>query len=614
VSRAAVPAAGPAASRRRRERDALGPAGEDAGAPFTADRPTLPAMASKKAPRLGFRGDVRLFFGSLVGFLSALIVILLLLLQSFLEHARDATRQNWANAARMTIDEVERSNLLADTGSLEARLTILQTRYGIAGVTVARPGRTIAVGVAPSQPNVERIVRLFQGAIFTFVFDASPLKTITTTFVATAAICALATVISATLLLFYLPKITAPIDHMLETAGEMEARDPAHDEQQYLIDTFRKSIVTLREQEAELQLMHDAQKERADDLERVTGALTRSLSSGFLAIDPAGTIVELNAAAREILRPSGDVVGRPVQEAFGNSAFVDAVRAAVEQRIGLRRVEVRSDGDAEEQIIGLTTVPLLGEQQQLLGVLALFTDLTPIRNLENRVRELQTLADLGEISTGIAHEFRNSLATILGYLRLLRREPLAEKSLAAVERAEQEASELSAAVSSLLAFARPMRLSTSRVDLYELVCDLAKRIDAPESVRVECEGSRVDIEGDAALLSRAFENLLRNALDSVVAKGGGTVRVVVDDAPRPAVRIEDDGVGLDPADVPRLLLPFQSQKAGGYGLGLPLARKIALLHDARLELTGQPGEGARATVEFFGEAQPALQFVTNQQR
>jgi signal transduction histidine kinase len=569
-------------------------------------------MASKKAPRLGFRGDVRLFFGSLVGFLSALIIILLLLLQSFLEHARDATRQNWANAARMTLGEVERSNLLADTGSLEARLAILQTQYGIAGVTVARPGRVITVGLAPSQPNVERIVRPFQGAIFTFVFDASPLKTITTTFVASAAICVLATVISATLLLFYLPKITAPIDDMLETAGEMEARDPAHDEQQYLIDTFRKSIVTLREQEAELQRMHDAQKERADDLERVTGALTRSLSSGFLAIDPGGTIVELNTAAREILHPSGDVVGHPVQDAFGNSAFVDAVRAAVEQRIGLRRVEVRSDAD--DQIIGLTTVPLLGEQQQLLGVLALFTDLTPIRNLENRVRELQTLADLGEISTGIAHEFRNSLATILGYLRLLRREPLAEKSIEAVERAENEASELSAAVSSLLAFARPMRLSTSRVDLYELVCDLAKRIDAPDSVRVECDGAHVDIEGDAALLSRAFENLLRNALDSVVAKGGGTIRVAVDDAPRPAVRIEDDGVGLDPADVPRLLLPFQSQKPGGYGLGLPLARKIALLHDARLELTGQPGAGARATVEFFGDAQPALQFVTNQQR
>src|SRR5439155_7657921 len=138
------------------------------------------------------------------------------------------------------------------------------------------------------------------------------------------------------LLVFYLPRITVPIEHMLDAAGELETRDPAHDEQQYLLDTFRKSIVTLRDQEAELQRMHDVQKERADDLERVTGALTRSLSSGFLAIDPQGNIVEVNAAAREILRAADDVAGRPIQEAFGDTPFTAAIRAAVEQRLGIR--------------------------------------------------------------------------------------------------------------------------------------------------------------------------------------------------------------------------------------------------------------------------------------
>src|SRR2546430_2237661 len=102
------------------------------------------ARLSGKGTRLGFRGDVRLFLGSLVGFLSALIIILLLLLQSFLEHTREVTRQNWSNVVRMTLDEVERSNLLADTGSLETRLAILQSRYGMAGISVAPPGRGVS--------------------------------------------------------------------------------------------------------------------------------------------------------------------------------------------------------------------------------------------------------------------------------------------------------------------------------------------------------------------------------------------------------------------------------------------------------------------------------------
>ncbi|HKS24934.1 MAG TPA: ATP-binding protein [Thermoanaerobaculia bacterium] len=563
-------------------------------------------FASGKPTRIGFRRDVRLFFGSLVGFLSALILILLLLLQGFLEHARDAAAQNRANVVRMTLDDVERSNLLADSGSLEARLTILATRYDVAGVTVVKGNQVIRVGVPPSQPGVDTIVRPFQGATFTFVFDAAPLRTMTTTFIASAVICVVAIVIGTVLLFFYLPRITAPIEHMLDTAKELEARDPEHDEQQYLIDTFRKSIATLREQEVELQRMHDAQKERADDLERVTGALTRSLSSGFLAIDPQGRVVEINAAGREILRVRDNVAGEPIAAAFGDNAFADALRSAVEQGVGLRRVEIALGGE----IIGLTTVPLLGESLQLLGVLALFTDLTPIRNLETRVRELQTLADLGEISTGIAHEFRNSLATILGYLRLVRQEPLPEKALAAVARAETEATELSAAVTSLLTFASPMRLSMSKVDLRELLCDLADRLGAPDSVRIECDGESVVVDADAALLARAFENLLRNAVDAVVAKGGGAVRVTIADAPRPLVRIEDDGIGIEPADVPRLLLPFQSQKSGGYGLGLPLSRKIALLHNATLELTGEPGRGATATVTFAAETPAALPFVT----
>src|SRR5262249_14980094 len=148
----------------------------------------------------------------------------------------------------------------------------------------------------------------------------------------------------------------------------------------------------------------------------------------------------------------------------------------------------------------------------------LFTDLTPIRNLENRVRELQTLADLGEISTGIAHEFRNSLAAILGYLRLVRLEPLADKPRAAAQRAEREAPELSRAVDSLLAFARPMTLSMSRVDLHELVGEILTRIEPPAGVTVDFDGRSVSVDADAALLGRAFENLLRNAVDSVAAK------------------------------------------------------------------------------------------------
>src|SRR5687768_14686111 len=179
--------------------------------------------------------------------------------------------------------------------------------------------------------------------------------------------------------------------------------------------------------------------------------------------------------------------------------------------------------------------------------------------LEGRVRDLQTLADLGQISAGIAHEFRNSLATMLGYLRLARRESLAERPLAQIEKAEKEGSMLAAAVDGLLAFARPMRLVTAPVSLAEVIQPIADELASSSGIPIHYNGGDATIEGDAALLRRAFENLLRNAVESVQEKGSGDVTIRIADEPHPQVEIHDTGMGVDPADVPRLLLPFQSQ-------------------------------------------------------
>jgi signal transduction histidine kinase len=560
--------------------------------------------------KLSFSRDVRLFFGALVGFLTFLIILLLILMQSFVGYVRDATTRGWENVATLTVEVINETNLLADPSSLGARLTILQTRYGIAGITVTSPNAPPAIiGLSADEEGVEYLVRDVHGGKVTLVFDASRLRTIERTFYATAIICIVACVLSILLVALYLPKITRPVEEMLSAASELEERSPEHDDQEYLTETFRNSIATLKRQEAELRQMHDAQKNRADDLERVTAALTRSLTSGFLAVDPKANVVEMNAAGRQIIPPISGPSGVPIETAFGTNAFSAAIRRAVDERLAMSRVEVQLDDDASTpKTIGLTTAPLMSADQNFVGLLALFTDLTPVRMLEGRVRDLQTLADLGQISAGIAHEFRNSLATMLGYLRLARRESLAERPLAQIEKAEKEGSMLAAAVDGLLAFARPMRLVTAPVSLAEVIQPIADELASSSGIPIHYNGGDATIEGDAALLRRAFENLLRNAVESVQEKGSGDVTVRIADEPHPQVEIHDTGMGVDPAEVPRLLLPFQSQKASGYGLGLPLARKILMLHGGTLALRGTPGTGAVVVADFL-MAEP-VQFVT----
>ena len=183
--------------------------------------------------------------------------------------------------------------------------------------------------------------------------------------------------------------------------------------------------------------LHDREKSRADELERVTAALTRSLTSGLIAIDANGRIVDINAAGRDILGIAHEepLSGRELRDVVKLPAFANSLQTAFEQQSAMTRVEI----DDEAVTIGLTTVPLRNESGAFLGFLALFTDLTPIRSLEMRVQEMTTLAQLGEISAGIAHEFRSSLSTILGYMKLARRGAVDDVAEGRLQSADKEA-------------------------------------------------------------------------------------------------------------------------------------------------------------------------------
>jgi signal transduction histidine kinase len=366
----------------------------------------------------------------------------------------------------------------------------------------------------------------------------------------------------------------------------------------HLVETFETSIRSMKDRQSELQRMRDQEKERADQLETITETLVRSLSSGFLSIDQHGLLVDMNEAARELLRV-GDrpIQGRTVMAALGRTPFGLTIQRAIERRESLQREEVGSP--TEEMLIGLTTVPLLDEGDRYFGMLALFTNLLPVRKLEQRLRNMQSLADLGEMSAGIAHEFRNSLSTVLGYLNLAKKSGLSPDAAERVARAEHEARQLNAAVESLLAFARPMPLALQPVDLRTIFEDAIDQLrPIATGVAFEISG-RCQITGDPLLLQRLAENVLRNAVESIREKGlPGKVIVTVEDTPEHAVIVRDDGLGIENARAASLFLPFQSTKRDGFGLGLALAKKIAVLHDATISLTGTPGSGATLDLRF----------------
>ncbi|MEO6260611.1 MAG: PAS domain-containing protein, partial [Thermoanaerobaculia bacterium] len=402
---------------------------------------TFAVETSVQAPltRIGFRRDVRLFLTGLVGFLVVLIFTLLLLLRANLSSREESLHRSQQMIADVAAESVNRTSAgLSDQG---AQLLFLRGRFGIAGLEIVRrDGGRVVSGARSGQ--FDEVTRLVGPGTLLLRFDSSQRREAHRDFLLTAAICIAAASLGASLLLFYLPRITRPIEAMLDHARELGAPGD-QEETAYLIDTFRNSIATLKTQEAELKQLHDREKTRADDLERVTAALTRSLTSGLIAVDAEGLILEMNSAGRDILRidPAALVNGGRLETVVPLTRFRGALQDSFLEQSAVSRIEIEDvhpDGDAVS--IGLTTVPLRNEFETFLGFLALFTDLTPIRNLENRVQDMTTLAQLGEISAGIAHEFRSSLSTILGYTRLARKGGVGEVAEGRLASAEKEAS------------------------------------------------------------------------------------------------------------------------------------------------------------------------------
>src|SRR5207253_4335551 len=129
-----------------------------------------------------------------------------------------------------------------------------------------------------------------------------------------------------------------------------------------------------------------------------------------------------------------------------------------------RTVELAAPNRATTHL-GVTVSPLVGDSGELNGAICLFTDLTVIKQLEEQLRLKESLAAVGELTAGIAHEFRNGLATIHGYSKLLDLHAVPESYRPHVEGIRAEAESLGQVVTNFLNFARPAELVLSRVNL-----------------------------------------------------------------------------------------------------------------------------------------------------
>jgi len=404
----------------------------------------------------------------------------------------------------------------------------------------------------------------------------------------------------------YLRTLLAPYDRLLAAAGSAPAAAGVpsvhEDERDFLIVRFDATISALREKERELERLALVEKGRADDLEIAARTLARALPTGLLSVDREGRVVELNEAAREILGVSPEVRGSSLREVLTRSPeLVALVESVLRHREAVTRQEIRWGPAEGSRVLGVTATPASGADGRFLGVLALFSDLSEVRRLEARVALARHLADLGEVSAGAAHEFRNAAAAIDGFANLALRHP--ERAIEHLQSIRKEAQEMSRVTRDFLLFARPEEFVPATIDLEEIAEDaVAETETAFSGVSIARSGEYPQVPGSAVLLRRALVNLLRNAVeatprgrygepDAVFLRSEQIEREVT-------LTVGDRGAGIDPASREKIFLPFYSSKAGGAGFGLAIVARIAELHGGTVEVTARPGGGALFTLRL----------------
>ena len=364
----------------------------------------------------------------------------------------------------------------------------------------------------------------------------------------------------------------------------------------------------MEEAVARLRLREQAIVARAEASERLSDEIIASLTSGLLVVDDDRTVKSLNPAGRRMLGlPEKGTAGGTIDEVLHNAQpLAEVIEECMTSGHPIRRraVSIGPYNDRPTHL-GVTVSPIGTDPSVQHGAICLFSDLTDVMELEEQLRLKDGLAQVGELTAGIAHEFRNGLATIHGYARLLDLDRLPPDMRAYVTGIREETDTLGAVVRNFLNFAKPTELVLVSVDIRAIVERAADDIRGEATAHggtVTVRGEFLPVQGDEVLLRQAFSNLCRNALEAC-REARIAPHIVIEashDPGQPQLRISvvDNGPGIEPALAGRIFQPFVTTRARGTGMGLAVVQKIVVTHNGRVTVQPEPSGGTRFTVSL----------------
>lgn len=402
---------------------------------------------------------------------------------------------------------------------------------------------------------------------------------------------AIVAITSANLLLRPLEAISSSIDH-LQTGDHQELLASARLPQDVMVSGVAARLRQLGERLA---------GERSE-LEIMRGRLRQVIShleDRLLLINREGRVILASPDAEKLLGArEAEVSGLPIDESLGrNHPIVQLVESALSTRRSIVRATLHvPHGDRLRQI--LASVQYIEDGGEPVGALVSLRDFESFQKFESQWDLSKRLADLGRITSGIAHEVKNPLNAMVIHLEILRSKVESGNAdpRPQIEILDSEIKRLDRVVQTFLNFTRPVEVNLEPLDVNEIVSQVVSLAWTEArgrgvSITLEaCNGPLV-VKGDADLLKQALINIVMNGCQAM--PNGGPLEVATSRGPDGTARVsvKDHGVGIAPEACARIFNLYYTTKSGGSGIGLAQAFRAIQLHNGQIRFESQVGVG-----------------------
>ncbi len=336
--------------------------------------------------------------------------------------------------------------------------------------------------------------------------------------------------------------------------------------------------------------------------------ILENMSSGVIVIDNSQKITLFNKMAGEITGFNPDkALGKKYSELFKNSendesSLLDTLR---NEKKYYKKDKTIDTADGEGNPVVSSTSIIMDENEEVLGAVEIFEDLSELKELQEEVRRNQTLVELGEMAANIAHEMRNPLGGIGGFATLLERDlkddPQKQKL---VRRIIEGINGLNKITTDVLMYTRKREPEFSNQNIKNIIQETIVLIDieAQESnIKIEYKYTKEDVvaEIDPDLIKRMILNLLKNALHAMPE--GGELGIDLSWKMLQnmmTVKIKDSGIGISEAERGRIFNPFYTTDSKGTGLGLAIVKRVVDVHRGVLKLNSETGKGTEFVIQL----------------